>query len=55
VFSCPRYTSLPIAVALQGKEKQTERITVNTIPAEEEASQSVAEEKELLQSSLKFL
>jgi hypothetical protein len=36
-----------------GKEKQTERITLNTIPVEEEA-QSVPEEKELLQSLLKF-
>jgi hypothetical protein len=42
------------SVALHRKEKQTERITVNTIPAVEKA-QSVAEEKELLQSLLKFL
>jgi hypothetical protein len=54
VVSCPRYTGLPIQSHCTGKEKQTERITVNTIPAVEKA-QSVAEEKELLQSLLKFL
>jgi hypothetical protein len=55
VVSCSRYTVLPIQSLCTGEEKnKTERITVNTIPAVEKA-QSVAEEKELLKSLLKFL
>jgi hypothetical protein len=42
-----------VALHREGKNK-TDRITVKTIPAVEKA-QSVAEEKELLQSLLKFL